>query len=464
MRTTELRLITLLAILTSCAHYQEYPLNPADSAVRLEARNLNNSELRRVIDKTNVHKSTAWNLDKLTLAAMFFHPDLAVARAQADTADAASITAAQRPNPNVTVTPTWISNIAAATPWIFVNSLSIPIETAGKRGYRIDKSHHLTDAAQLRIVDTVWLIRGRLRLAMLDVYAAQESLRLLQQQHDLEQSIDQQLQQQQIAGELAETDLLAAQLGLNQSQLNVTAARKKLADSKAMLAAAIGLPIAAFTGVELDFSEFVQLPDLHKLSVARLKTIALNERADVLAALADYDAAQSALQLEIVNQYPNIQANPGYTFNIGENRWFLGTNAMQLPIFNQNEGPIAEMEAKRREMAVRFEALQLRILGEIDRANAGLLVVQARWDAAGKLLDNRKNYLRSAVALLKAGELDAHAVQVAELERSVAERTQLDVLVESQQTLSALEAALRYPLTSSLASFMSTSALRKTLQ
>lgn len=53
---------------------------------------------------------------------------------------------------------------------------------------------------------------------------------------------------------------------------------------------------------------------------------------------ADYDSAQAAIHLEIANQYPNLQLNPSYLRNLLENRWGMGIQALQLPIFNQNEG------------------------------------------------------------------------------------------------------------------------------
>jgi outer membrane protein TolC len=185
----------------------------------------------------------------------------------------------------------------------------------------------------------------------------------------------------------------------------------------------------------------------------------------VLAALADYEAAQSALQLEIANQYPNIQVNPGYTWEVGEHRWLLGVTALQLPILNQNQGPIAEAEAKRRELAARFEALQMRILGDIDRAHAGLAAVCAKWTAAEQQLRIQQDNLHSAEAQFQAGETDRIALLGAELENAVAERARLDVLVESQQALNTLEDTLRYPIASVLtATLISDSALRKTPQ
>jgi len=76
-------LLTILTILTGCARFQARPLNPADSATRLEARTLTSAGLREFIDGVDSHKNAwpppAWDLDKLTLAAMHYHPDLALA-------------------------------------------------------------------------------------------------------------------------------------------------------------------------------------------------------------------------------------------------------------------------------------------------------------------------------------------------------------------------------------------------
>ena len=472
-RLIHLTLFTFLNLSpTGCARFQDRPLNPADSAVRIEARTLSGPALREFIESVVGRRTAAWpfktwDIDRLTLAAIYYHPDLALARAQAETADAATTTAAQRPNPNVGVSPTWVRNLAAtaAAPWIVGSAISIPIETAGKRGFRIDKTEHLTDAARLRIADAAWLVRGRLRLAMLEAYAAKEAERLIQRQLTIQQALTQRLEQQLIVGEITRLEVIRSHLALNQLQLNVSAASKRGAESRVMLAAAIGVPVDALSGIELDFTALSKPPALDSIPVQSLKETALRERPDVLAALADYAAAQSALQLEIANQYPNIQANPGYTWDLGAHYWTFAATALQLPILHQNQGLIAEAEAKRRELAVRFEALQMRILGDIDRAHAGLAAVLAKWTDAEKQMHIQQENLHSAQAWFQAGETDRLALLGAELEGAVAERARLDVLVETQQALNALEDTLRYPVASTLtATLISDSAMRKTPQ
>ena len=153
------RLLSLLLIcsllslsLTGCIQFQDRPLKADETAFRIESRNLSSEGLREFIESETGQKtdwpSKSWDVDRLTLAALYYHFDLALAHAQAGTADAATITAAQRPNPSITILPTWVSNAAEGTiPWIVVSAISIPIETAGKRQFRMDKAEHLADAA-----------------------------------------------------------------------------------------------------------------------------------------------------------------------------------------------------------------------------------------------------------------------------------------------------------------------------
>jgi outer membrane protein TolC len=167
--------------------------------------------------------------------------------------------------------------------------------------------------------------------------------------------------------------------------------------------------------------------------------------------------------LEIANQYPNIQANPAYTWEMGEHRWSLGGTTIQLPILHQNQGAIGEAEAKRAELATRFAALQLRIIGDIDKARAGLSAVAAKWTASEQQRQYEHAHVQAVQALLHAGEADAVAVLTAELAGAVAERTRLDTLVESQQAVALLEDALRYPIASTLsAATINNATLRKT--
>src|SRR5204863_2870979 len=98
-------------------------------------------------------------------------------------------------------------------------------------------------------------------------------------------------------------------------------------------------------------------------------------RADLLASLARYEAAQAGLQLEIAKQYPDVRIGSGYQWDQGESKWTISAGA-ELPIFNRNQGPITEAEARRKLRAAETLDAQARAINEIDRALQSLAAAQ----------------------------------------------------------------------------------------
>jgi len=139
----------LLAVfLAGCAphKYHAAPISPAATAAALYSRNLDDPDFGSWMTQHAGFRAPswplqAWNLESLTLAAYYFNPDVDVAWANAATADAAITTAAMKPNPSVSVGPGYQGPNGSQP--IAAFDFSLPIETAGKRGYRIANASHL---------------------------------------------------------------------------------------------------------------------------------------------------------------------------------------------------------------------------------------------------------------------------------------------------------------------------------
>ncbi len=110
--------------------------------------------------------------------------------------------------------------------------------------------------------------------------------------------------------------------------------------------------MAALDVVQFDLDAFGTAPPAPPASDAQRE--AVFHRADLLASLAEYAAAESALQLEVARQYPDIHLGPGYTYDTGTNKIGFGLAGITLPVFDQNQGGIAQAEAKRKEAAARL--------------------------------------------------------------------------------------------------------------
>jgi len=168
----------------------------------------------------------------------------------------------------------------------------------------------------------------------------------------------------------------------------------------------------------------------------------------VRGALAEYAASQSALQLEIANQYPDLHLGPGYAWNAGsagDSQWDLGLT-LTLPVLNHNQGPAAEAEARRAQAAAHFLAVQANAIGEIDSALAGYNAALRQAATAKELLRHLRQRLDSVRAQEQAGEVDPLAAANAEVEFGTASQSRLAALIKAQQALGQLEDALQSPL------------------
>ncbi len=441
----------ILVFVAGCATFHPQPISPEKTAAAFDARTLTDGRLRAFLETNRVTvpgPHDAWDLKQLTLAAFYYQPALAEARAQLLAAQAAKITAGERPNPSVSVTPGYDSQIPdTPSPWIVPVSFDLPIETAGKRGKRIAEAEHLAEAARWSLVGTAWQVRSQIRAALLNFYSARETEALLARQEMAQSNVVRLLAGQLAAGAVAGFEVTQARTALATVQLSRQDAVGKANQARVELAHALGVPTRALDGVKLSFAELNRFP--RELTRPEIRQQALLNRADVRGALAEYAASQSALQLEIANQYPDIHLDPGYGWNTGsagDNEWELGLT-LTLPVLNHNQGPVAEAEAKRAQAAAHFLAVQANAIAEIDGALAGYRAALQQVATARALLDNSQKQLDSVRAREQAGETDPLAVANAEVEFATGAQNRLNALVQARQALGQLEDAVQSPLT-----------------
>jgi cobalt-zinc-cadmium efflux system outer membrane protein len=119
---------------------------------------------------------------------------------------------------------------------------------------------------------------------------------------------------------------------------------------------------------------------------------------------------------------------------------------MDLPILNQNQGPIAEAKAKRAEIAAKFNSIQAKAIGEIDRATAVYFAALDQATAAESILTNLQERSAAMTKMHKAGEVDKLVVTTAQAEVLNGALSRLKARLQAQQALAALENAVQCPL------------------
>jgi outer membrane protein TolC len=443
-------IVFALALLAGCARFQPRPISAEKTAADFEARSLTNEDLHTFLETNRVVAEWPvgrWDLNALTFVAFYYQPSLAEARAQLASVRAVEITAGERPNPTVSLTPTY--DTTTSPPWIPGVSFDVPIETAGKRSKRIAQAVFASDAAKWDFVSTEWQVRSKVRAALLNLRLAREDEALLARAESAQSNVVRLLQGQLNVGGVAGFEVTQARVAADNVQLSRQDALAQLRQGRVQLAGALGLQARVLEGIEFDFGALEKLPTA--LTAPEIRREAVLHRADVRSALASYAASQAALQLEIAKQYPDVHLNPGYELDQTDNKWTLGLT-VELPMLNQNQGAIAEAQAKRAEAAAHFLTVQANAISEIDSALIGYDAALQKSAIAKNLLADLQKQLDSVRAQARLGEADALTLANAEASYCAGAQNELDALARAQQALGALEDAAQSPLTFSMKS------------
>ena len=433
-------------LLAGCAaqRYRPAPVVPSATASGFAARTLADPGLRSFEESYLGHPVSpwppeTWNFQALSLAALYFNPALDEARARIAASQAALVTAAARPNPTVSITP------GIPSPYLLTVDLSVPVETAGKRGYRIQAARSLDEAARFDLADSAWKVRSAVRAALINYLLASQVLDLLRSEAEVRGDQAAILERMLSAGEIPRVDVELARIEDSKTRLAIGTTEGEVAEARAVLAAAIGIPVAGLQESRFTWPGIDHPPSTESLSLREIEREAVLNRLDVRSSLAQYAAAEAGLQLEIAKQYPDVNIGPGYTYEEGRSYFTVGLSAV-IPLFDRNRGPIAEAEARRQEAAAAFLETQAQVIAKSERAlavySAALKELAQTEDLVG-LQDRQRQAVQSSVRVGEQDPLDLDGVHI---EASLAARARLDALSRAQQALGDLEDAVQRPL------------------
>lgn len=440
----------LTTILVGCAvqHYHPAPVSSAENAQSLSSRTLQDNGLRAFLrDKLPANHGgwplEEWGLPELTLAAFYYNPGLQIARDQLAETEAAIVTARARPNPAIQVDLG--GETAPESPWLTGAGFSLPIETAGKRRYRITEAQLLADAARWNLASAGWVVRAQVRSALVEYQAANRSRILLEDEDRLRGEQVRLLEQRLAVGMIPRPEVDTARIQQTQTLMAVQSATGRISEARASLAAAIGVPVSALGNVTISWPSFDQPPSAESLKPTQIQEDAVVNRIDIRKALANYSAADAALRLQIALQYPNLDLGPTYAFEEGAHLFSVATSLV-LPVFNRNQGPIAEAVARRRQAANEVLAVQAAGIAASEQALAKYTAALNQLSEARRLKQQSLAQQESVNQALKAGQSDRVTLNGTELQTAVTAIAQLDALVSAQQALGDLENAVQRPL------------------
>lgn len=443
-------LAALVLLSAGCYDYRPEPLDPAQKESEFRARRLDDPDFLSWIEAQGVPRGAAWTPDALTLAAFYYHPELDVARARLLGAKAGILSAETIPNPVVSADLEKVmgSVPSGVSPWVYGLSLQMPLDFLWKRGWRIDEAKARSQSARLELAEAAWQVRRRVRAAILDDLLVRREVAQREAEAALRAENTAAAALLVTTGETSRLEADRVRIEETGAAMAVEESRGRVAVARAALASAVGLPLPALQNATLVWPTLESPPE----EPATLREIGLVNRLDVRRALSDYAATEAALGLEVSKQYPDIALGPGYLYDQGDRKFTVGLS-MTLPIFNQNGGAIAEAEARRREAAARFVAVQARAIGDLDEGVARYRAARARLAKARELADAAERRLQGVRRAVELGEADRLTLLGVRIERNIAEGARLEALRAAQEALGTLEDAVQRPIDGTVPSF-----------
>lgn len=434
--------------LAACASYQPAPLDPSASAQEFSARRLDAPDVRERIGALlppapPAPSTAAWDRAQLLAAALVLNPKIGVARAQAAAALAHERSAAQRPNPELTLQSEYARH--DPHPWLYGLGVDLLLAGSQRRSLETDQARLETSGARWELMGQAWAVRSALIAALSDREYTRRRAQLLDDLLDDQQHLIE-LARRRIAGGEAGADelLVPTQARLDLEQQRAQAHADAIAAQSA-LAAALGVAPAALDVLAVDWPDWGAPPRPADAALAAAREQALRARSDLAAAIDAYAAAEDKLHLAVLQQYPQLHLAPGYYWDHGVAKFPLNLG-FELPLFHHNEGAIGEANAGRDLAARRMLAVQADIIGTIDAAERAEAGAAASVAAGERAFEAAHAQRRNAAAALRLGAIAAGEDLAAQILERRAQLEALQLRAQWQAARNKLEDALHAPL------------------
>ncbi len=310
----------------------------------------------------------AWDIDSLTLSALYFHPVLKVAKSDYAVALAGITSAGLRPQVGLNGHLSH-SNRANGdiNPWAYGLQVDIPVITANKRQINIEIAQYQADIAKIQISETAWMLRQQLSMDLIQLAEQQAMQANLARLQKSQEALLAAYQKRLDLGMAGNADVLPIRLQRDQSawQLQQLTLQIRQTEQKILHDAGLteqnNLPL---TIVPIQLSQLLKSRFAQSQTYADAATIqhyALTNRMDIQRGLAQYAKAESQLKLAMAKRYPDLSLNPGIAYEYGDKIWGLGIGTM-LNLLNKSSDLWAQAEQVRQNEATRFYALQHQVI------------------------------------------------------------------------------------------------------
>lgn len=450
-------LVVALAALSSsslgCASYDPKPLDPREELVQLASRSLEGFRveyLKPGQGPPSEGERAAFDLEKglsedeVVAAALTLNPELRAKRLGIGEAQAFLITAGLWPNPVLSLG--YRPGIGGASGYAAEGSLLFELLRPWERSARKDAAQARVEEVRSEIVAEEWRVVREARSARITLLFLEQSLAVLDDELALREGTLALTKRRREVGEGTELDASVAELELSEIRRDRRRAQTELETARRDMNRILGLPPGysvklADSGKPLTISVYDDVDD------QELDRRVLAGRFELRGKEAAYQRAEHELKLAVYRQWPSLFAGPSASRE-GDGGKFLGaTLDFEIPIFNRNQGEIAEKENQRERTRAEYSALLHRLRADAYEARGLLrrarLEIEAEEKEVIPLIKRSQGLFEAAY---RAKELSVLDWVTAQRRAVVARRSYLESLVRYRTALVGLETATGLPL------------------
>ena len=361
MRPTVYREIRCLLALgsalaaTSCTGYHRRPLIDRQILRDLQAIQL---EGLRGSDQQPLKTGEGLDLEQAVAVGLSLNPDLRAFRRERGLAEGELVSARLVPNPEIAASvlanlPNSGGGLGSA-----VGSILAAIRRPGEKSARIGSAQARIQAVNSQISTQEWKLAGDIRKAYLTTLAAEEQLCLVEASLKLQERIKTYYEQKLQLGDASRLDLNLVNIEYTQALRDQQKSSAEVNQARQLLNRVLGLPPAYSLKLRAS-SQLLSYRPVH-LDLASLDLIALESNNELATLKHEYEQAEQDLRLAYLQRIPWFRVGPGFERESSDRE---GTTdrlglafALDIPVFNRNQGEIAVREATRDKIREEFTA------------------------------------------------------------------------------------------------------------
>ena len=369
-------------LLGACQSYAPRPLDLGGHDRAMRARDVASADVAEYARRLSAAGGDAGRgtfdpTDGLTLAeaeavALFFNPELRVARLKAGVPRAGAAEAGRWADPALAVDAERILE-GVRDPWVLGGVLNLTLPISGRLGVEREKARAEADVEELRALVEERRVVGELRERWLEWSAALERAELARAYVAEYDGTVERAEQLRRAGEISPLEARAFRIERAARAAKLRGHRADAAaaelEVKARLGLVPGAPVRLVPSLAADAGGVPPESELPRV---------LASTPAVRLARAEYAAAERALELEVRRQYPDLELGGGSGIDQDTTRALFG-GRVPLPLFNRNRRAIAEARAAREASRAAAEA-------EYERRVGAAAAARGRLDAAREAL------------------------------------------------------------------------------